>query len=207
MAKPVSGEWVDDEFKGIAQHGIDLIVSLLEVEEARDLGLAAEAKLCAQHGMQFHQFPIKDRGLPVSMKEFLCFTKMLFEKVTGGAHIVIHCRAGIGRTGIVAAGVMMHSGVNPEDGVKQISSARRVDVPDTQEQLDWVKRCYNQLTMVHKEDVRVDKAMADVRFDCQSIRMRDAGDRAKTRHAKRRVENMSECFFRLACCVPYGGLL
>ncbi len=39
MAKPVSGEWIEDEFSGIANEGIDQIVSLLESHEAYEIGL------------------------------------------------------------------------------------------------------------------------------------------------------------------------
>ncbi|WP_165838550.1 hypothetical protein [Pokkaliibacter plantistimulans] len=34
MAKPVAGEWVDEEFASIARSGISLMVSLLEWHEA-----------------------------------------------------------------------------------------------------------------------------------------------------------------------------
>ena len=39
MAKPVSGEWIEDEFSGIAQFGINRIVSLLEEHESYEVAL------------------------------------------------------------------------------------------------------------------------------------------------------------------------
>jgi hypothetical protein len=45
MAKPVSGEWIKDEFKVIANRGINLIVSLLEEQESKEVGLADEQAL------------------------------------------------------------------------------------------------------------------------------------------------------------------
>ena len=37
MAKPVSGEWIDDEFSGIAGAGILQVVSLLEYQESKNI--------------------------------------------------------------------------------------------------------------------------------------------------------------------------
>ena len=42
MAKPVAGEWIDDEFRGIANEGIKQIVSLLETHESYEVGLSRE---------------------------------------------------------------------------------------------------------------------------------------------------------------------
>ncbi len=61
MAKPVSGEWIEDEFKNIANKGIDRIVSLLEVHESYEVGLENEQSLTEKNGMDFISYPIKDR--------------------------------------------------------------------------------------------------------------------------------------------------
>lgn len=139
MAKPVAGEWVDEEFKSIAEFGIKQIVSLLEIHESYDLGLIEEEKLAQSHGMKFLQYPIKDRGVPESRKGFSIVTKNLYHQIASGENTVIHCRAGIGRTGLVAAGILLHCGFSVDDAFEQISNFRGVNVPDTQEQIDWLK--------------------------------------------------------------------
>lgn len=55
-----------------------------------------------------------------------------------GLNTVIHCRADIGRTGVVAAGVLLHCGFEPLEAIEHISKLRDVAVPDTQEQIDRV---------------------------------------------------------------------
>lgn len=142
MAKPVTGEWIRDEFKAIAELGITKVVSLLEAQEAHELGLADEKALVESNGMKFSLHPIRDRGLPSSAKDYLHFTKELYQQAAGGEHIVIHCHAGIGRTGLVAAGVLLHCGFEPQEAFELISSKRGVSVPDTNEQIDWVEECY-----------------------------------------------------------------
>ncbi|WP_428243341.1 protein-tyrosine phosphatase family protein [Gynuella sp.] len=140
MAKPVSGEWIEDEFTAIARFGIHKIVSLLEEQEAIDVGLSRERELAEKNGMEFISFPIPDRGLPHSVARFTAFTKRLYHEMAGGVNTVIHCRAGIGRTGIVAAGVLLQCGFEPLGAFEYISQKRGVSVPDTQEQIDWVTR-------------------------------------------------------------------
>ena len=51
MAKPVVGEWIEDEFAGIAKAGIRQVVSLLEPMEARALGLRDEDKRQQAHNL------------------------------------------------------------------------------------------------------------------------------------------------------------
>jgi protein tyrosine phosphatase len=142
MAKPVSGEWIEDEFSGIARWGIDRIVSLLEVNESFEVGLGQERQITEKYEMEFVHYPIPDRGLPNSVQDYLAFTKRLYQEAAGGLNTVVHCRAGIGRTGIVAAGVLLHCGFEPQDAIEHISKQRGVAVPDTQEQIDWVVRSY-----------------------------------------------------------------
>ena len=54
--------------------------------------------------------------------------------------VAIHCRAGIGRTGIVAACVLHELGVPYEQIFPMLSKARGLDMPDTLEQIEWVQR-------------------------------------------------------------------
>ncbi|NHZ91984.1 protein tyrosine phosphatase [Massilia sp. CCM 8733] len=137
MAKPVAGEWIGDEFSGIARYGITEMVSLLERHEIRELGLTGAPALCASNGIAFTSFPIADRGLPAAPGVF-ALVHEIGRRIADGAHTVIHCRAGIGRTGLLAAAVLVRHGHAPEAAFKLVSRARGVQVPDTAEQFDWV---------------------------------------------------------------------
>ena len=46
---------------------------------------------------------------------------------------------GIGRSGLLAASLLVSSGIEPEEAIRRVSVARGVSVPETVEQKKWVK--------------------------------------------------------------------
>lgn len=138
MAKPMCGALVEEEFSGLAELGVMQIVSLLETAEQDETGLANEKELCEKNNIKFISYPIKDHYLPASVTEFSQVTKTIYNEITEGMNTVIHCRAGIGRTGMVAAGVLLHATVEAIDAFQILSRARGVQMPETEQQYNWV---------------------------------------------------------------------
>ena len=138
MAKPVAGEWLVDDLRSIERSGIVRVLSLLEPAEQRELGLAGEAAACESAGLEYESYPIPDRGLPESLEAFRSYTKALYHSIAGGNSTVVHCRAGIGRSGLVSAGVLLHAGFEAGEAFAYTSRARGVEVPDTSAQRDFI---------------------------------------------------------------------
>jgi len=140
MPRPRGGEWLSEEVAAWREAGIGTVVSLLEGHEVRDLDLTAEPVLCAEHGIDFCSFPIVDRGIPSSPRKLSETLVQLHGQLVQGRAVAIHCRAGIGRTGLVA-GCLLHMLQVPYDEIFHLlSRARGVAVPDTSEQVEWVER-------------------------------------------------------------------
>jgi len=137
MPRPRGGAWLEDEIRAWRDAGADLVVSLLEPAEARELELEAEESLCLQAGLDFKSFPIPDRGIPDSRSEVVQLVERLSNSVLGGNGVVIHCRAGIGRSAMVAAIVMLSLSAATDKVFELISQARGCDVPDTLEQTQY----------------------------------------------------------------------
>jgi len=55
-----------------------------------------------------------------------------------GKNIAIHCRAGIGRTGLSASCLLICDGYSAEAAMDMVSAARGVQIPDTEEQFDFI---------------------------------------------------------------------
>lgn len=120
--------------------GIDRVLSLLTPEEEADLDLQAERSETVAHGMEFSSFPIPDREVPDSEAAMTSALEALDTALYAGKNVVVHCRQGIGRTGLVAACLLVAKGLRPEDVVERLSAARGERVPETPEQRRWISR-------------------------------------------------------------------
>lgn len=130
---------MDDEVSGWHGAGLDVVVSLLEPDEAAQLELAREGDVAASKGVRFISFPIADRGVPASTRAALSLLKTILETLDEGSKVAIHCRQGIGRSGLIAAGVLVASGIAAEQAIQTVSVARGETVPETVEQLQWIR--------------------------------------------------------------------
>ncbi|MBX2881998.1 MAG: dual specificity protein phosphatase family protein [Granulosicoccus sp.] len=73
------------------------------------------------------------------MEQFSKFNCTLVQGVQKGVNTVIHCRAGIGRSGLVAIGVLLTQRVALGRAIEQVSAARLEEVPETPAQLNWLQ--------------------------------------------------------------------
>ena len=137
MPKPRGGDWLADEMHGLRNMGVDVLVSLLEGSEVVELGLEDEAALFEACGGQFVQYPIRDRTVP-SNTDFSLLVESLANDVERGKGVAVHCRAGIGRSGLVVSCVLIKLGVPSDDAIDKLSAARRLKIPDTREQEEWI---------------------------------------------------------------------
>jgi protein-tyrosine phosphatase len=120
--------------------GVDVLVSMLQPDEAAELGLSAEADLCAAGGIQFRSFPIPDRETPHSTAAFAKFVEELRAEVHAGRSVAVHCRASIGRSSLLLAALLTAEGYTPDDAFRRLTKARGLQVPDTPDQIRWVER-------------------------------------------------------------------
>jgi protein-tyrosine phosphatase len=63
---------------------------------------------------------------------------MLHAELSSGGLIVVHCRGGLGRTGTVAARLLMERGVMVEGAIRRVRAAR-LGAIETTEQEDYLR--------------------------------------------------------------------
>ena len=140
MPRPKGGDELPEELWGLRSAGAHIIVSLLTAAEQREVGLREEAARCRAAGLEYVSYPIEDRSIPSTSQDLFLLVKSLDERLRKGKNIVIHCRAGIGRSGLVAACLMIHRGIPVDTAWQRLIDSRGCAVPDTPEQRDWVDR-------------------------------------------------------------------
>lgn len=118
--------------------GINTIVCLLETAEMVQHGLQQEGELCQQAGLDFVHFPISDSQTPADADAFRELVNGLHERLQAGQNVAIHCRAGIGRTGVLAGCILVKDGIAGDDAIQQVSSARGFPIPETEAQHDYI---------------------------------------------------------------------
>lgn len=136
-------EALEQMWKQIETEGVQLIVSLAPPEEIRSkspaYGRALESKTvpCA-----VESFPITDRGVPEDRTGFWSLASTVAQKLRAGSRVLIHCGAGIGRTGTLAICVLLALG-EPQAGATRAVSAAGSH-PETDAQRDLVSWCAAQ---------------------------------------------------------------
>jgi protein-tyrosine phosphatase len=137
LARPAP-EPLAQEIAAWRESGVTMVASLLEPREERMLGLREEAGLCRAHGIDFVSFPIADRGNPASLAEAVALVRRLARAIEAGGTVGVHCHASIGRSGMIAASVLMALGRAEAQALEAVAAGRGRRVPETPEQRAWV---------------------------------------------------------------------
>jgi protein-tyrosine phosphatase len=137
---------LEDEAREWARLGIDVVVSLLTPGEVDEFDIADEARFCQSNGIGFVNLPVPDRGVPPSREAVLELVSQLDAHLSNGKTVGIHCRQGIGRSGVLAACLLVSSGQSPDSAFERLSASRGRPIPETREQREWVEAFAPQLT-------------------------------------------------------------
>ena len=137
-ARPRGGDWLADEMEHWRTSGVNAVLSLLTDQEVNDLGLETEQQEANRHNLEFLSFPIPDREVPNSEGQMEATLKKLERILSSGKNVVIHCRQGVGRTGLIAACLLATKGIPPDQAVAALTAARGIEIPETPAQEAWI---------------------------------------------------------------------
>jgi ADP-ribosyl-[dinitrogen reductase] hydrolase len=127
----LSGVWdrsLEDDMKAIKAFGALALVTLMPDSELQSLRVSPHQirDKASELGVDWYQLPIPDAGIPDQSFEDLWADAGLRLRalLKAGHNIVIHCKGGLGRTGTVAARLLIEFGMDPKMAIQSVRKAR-----------------------------------------------------------------------------------
>jgi ADP-ribosyl-[dinitrogen reductase] hydrolase len=127
--KKDSDKWnrdLEEDLRAIRNWGASTVVTLMEPHELDLLKVSHLGERVQKLGMRWIHLPIRDVDVPDQRFErgWSIAGPEIHDRLREGEKIVIHCRGGLGRTGVVAGLILVERGCAPRDAVRQVRSAR-----------------------------------------------------------------------------------
>jgi Cyclin-dependent kinase inhibitor 3 (CDKN3) len=115
-----------------------LVVSLTESAEMERLGGGGLAVQLAKAGIDWRHFPVADFSVPeaASGAGWVALAAELHRVLDDGQKVLLHCRGGLGRSGMVALRLLVERGEGSEAALARIRSVRPGAV-ETEAQQVW----------------------------------------------------------------------
>lgn len=143
--RDVSNGWLRDLETDVARlrahYQADCLVSLMEPSEFATLGISELGECALANGIQLIVFPIADMHPPYDRDRnaFIELVKGIIGAAGAGQCVVIHCRAGVGRSGLVGASVLVARGIPAAEAINVVRTVRSSKAVETAEQRAWVE--------------------------------------------------------------------
>jgi protein-tyrosine phosphatase len=112
--------------KSLKEAGAQAVITMMTLAELSENEADALPSLCADFYMDWFHLPVEDSCAPEAPFEqaFAREKTNLLAIVRSGGTMVIHCHGGSGRTGMMAAILMLESGYLPAQVKKQVQLIR-----------------------------------------------------------------------------------
>lgn len=138
----MTGAWernLDTDLRAVADCGASALVTLMEQFELELLEVTELGRVTKSMGMAWFHLPIQDVSIPDAEFEasWVSQGQALRERLKNGQTVVVHCRGGLGRTGLIAARLLIELGEEPKVALEMVRSVRPGAI-ETNEQEGYV---------------------------------------------------------------------
>lgn len=144
--KPPSGnkKILSADLDEIGQWGANGILCLVEPHELVLNKVEALPASVQNAGIWWKHLPIIDMDIPNQAFEDVWAVEgeRIRHALRIGERVAIHCYAGLGRTGMIAARILVEFGVDPEQAIKRVRRENRRRIQN-KSQANFVRSCYS----------------------------------------------------------------
>lgn len=132
------------DLQEIFDWGANGVLCLVEPHELVLNRVEALPMAVQEAGIWWKHLPIVDMGIPNQGFEdvWAIEGERIRHALRIGERVIIHCYAGLGRTGMMAARILVEFGVEPEKAIRMVREENRRRI-QTRTQADFVRICFS----------------------------------------------------------------
>ena len=114
------------DVKFIKNWGADVLISLNENQEFKQLGVPNFPEMMKTQKFDWYHLPIQDFSAPGEhfRKAWSDYGTHVLKHVNQGSSILVHCAAGLGRTGTFVAKLLTTFGWDPAEAINEVRRTR-----------------------------------------------------------------------------------
>lgn len=138
----------------VAEWNAAAVVTLMTAEELARYRIPTIGQEVRTRFMEWHYLPIHDCHVPDAAFEAIWpeHSARLRGLVDAGSRVLVHCRGGLGRAGMVAARLLVEMGADPEDAISTVRRVRDPKAIETPAQEDWVRAGIHRPVAIRRDD-------------------------------------------------------
>ncbi len=117
---------LSDDLDAVIGADISTLITFLDQQELERLGASALPEMVQKYSFRWIQLPITDFGVPATDTVFQwCeLLESLLDQLRQNKRILLHCAAGMGRSGMMAATLLKATGQDADDAIRLICKTR-----------------------------------------------------------------------------------
>lgn len=117
---------IEEALRSLKNAGAIAVLTLMSEEEMHRHNVSELNTTCEALQLEWFHLPIDDEGAPEEAFEkcWIKLSKSIHHYLNNDKAVVVHCKGGSGRTGVVAARLLIERGLSVGDAMSQIKSLR-----------------------------------------------------------------------------------
>jgi protein-tyrosine phosphatase len=139
-----TGAWMRDletDLDAIAAWGSKLVLTLVETAELKTLKVPHLGQEIERRGIAWRHLPIADYSIPTETfeQQWIIHGHEIREMLRNGDDVLVHCKGGLGRAGMITARLLVELGMDPDEAIRSVRHVRKGAI-ETPSQLALVRR-------------------------------------------------------------------